>query len=83
MLIILSYDQGKDMKIFLDKEGKIAIPKAIRMTLGINPGDSLSIEATEGGILLIPLHEEKKIDIESVFVLSGKKEGNTKYFTLK
>jgi len=77
------YYQGKEMKIVLDKEGKIAIPKAIRVTLGINPGDSFSIEATEGGILLTPVQEEKKVDTESVIVFSGNKEGNTRCFTLK
>ena len=71
------------MKINIDKEGKIAIPKAIRMTLGIHPGDSFHIEATQNCILITPFHEKRSVDVESVIVLSGKQEGETKVFTLK
>lgn len=71
------------MKISIDNEGKVAIPREIQVNLGIHPGDSFNIESTGDGILLTPVHEEKKIDIESVIVFSGKMEGNTRYFTLK
>ena len=71
------------MKINIDKEGKIAIPAEILMNLGINPGDSFSVASTGNGILLTPVTEKKQVDIESVIVLSGKQEGDTRYFTLK
>lgn len=71
------------MKIRIDQEGKIIIPRTIRHNLDIHPGDSFFIKATDEGILLTPLQEEKIIDSESVIVFSGIEEGTTRYFTLK
>ncbi|MBN2533829.1 MAG: AbrB/MazE/SpoVT family DNA-binding domain-containing protein [Spirochaetales bacterium] len=71
------------MKIQIDKEGKIAIPRVIRDNLDLHPGDSFFIEPTDEGILLTPLQEDKKVNSESVIVFSGLEEGTTRYFTLK
>ncbi|MBN2444598.1 MAG: AbrB/MazE/SpoVT family DNA-binding domain-containing protein [Spirochaetales bacterium] len=71
------------MKINIDKEGKIAIPKKIRKNLGIHPGDSFHIEVTEKSILITPFREERKVDTESVIVLSGTQEETARIFTLK
>ena len=71
------------MKINIDGERKIVIPGAICKNLGIRPGDSFHIQTSDKGILLTPLQHEKKYDSESVFVFSGKKEGTSRYFTLK
>jgi AbrB family looped-hinge helix DNA binding protein len=72
------------MKIFIDKEGRITIPQVIQRNLGLTPGDSFSISATDGGILLMPLKKEKKQENkESVIVISGTSEDKSRYFTLK
>jgi AbrB family looped-hinge helix DNA binding protein len=70
------------MEIHMDNDGKITIPKGIRTSLGIHVGDSFQIETTTKGILLTPFHVKKRVDEESVIVLSGNQEGDTRLFTL-
>lgn len=71
------------MKIRIDQEGRIIIPRGIRNSLDIHPGDSFDIKANDEGILLTPLQEEKRMNTESVIVFSGKGEGKSRFFTLK
>ena len=72
------------MKIRLNKEGNIVIPKNVQKDLGIMPGDLISLETTDKGILLTPIQKERAYsNSESVFVLSNTSNNKTKYFTLK
>lgn len=47
----------------LDHLGRVVIPIEIRKTLGIEPGDSLEILATDEGIILKPdVNRQKKLE---------------------
>jgi AbrB family looped-hinge helix DNA binding protein len=70
------------MKIHMDDDGKITIPEGIRASLGLHAGDSFQLETTTQGILLTPFQDKKKVDEESVIVLSGQQEGDARFFTL-
>ncbi len=47
--------------ITIDRAGRVVIPKAIRDSLRLEPGDSLEIEATPDEIRLKPVHETQPL----------------------
>lgn len=61
----------------LDKFGRVLIPKGIREDLGIEPGDSLTIEERENEIALRPASEHPKLAIKGkVLVARVEPTGN-------
>jgi AbrB family looped-hinge helix DNA binding protein len=42
------------MEIRIGNKGRVTLPLKLRMLLGIKEGDSLTIEVTSRGILLVP-----------------------------
>ena len=45
------------MDVTIDKAGRIVIPKPVRDTLGLQPGDALELESTAESITIRPLRE--------------------------
>ncbi len=45
------------MDITIDKAGRIVIPKPVRDTLGLQPGDALELESTAESMTIRPLRE--------------------------
>lgn len=43
---------GKDRTV--DEKGRVTIPKAMRESLGLEPGDSVHLEVEEGGVFIRP-----------------------------
>jgi AbrB family looped-hinge helix DNA binding protein len=46
-----------EMKIRLDKEGRLVIPAEFRRALGLRTGDEVILRLKDGEVCLIPLHE--------------------------
>ena len=44
-----------NVKLTLDKAGRIVLPKPVRDELSLSPGDTLELESSEGGITLHPV----------------------------
>jgi len=60
------------METAVDRFGRIILPKSLRDTLGLEPGDQLRIEQIPGGLQLKPLNHEAPASMkEGVLVFSG------------
>ncbi len=60
------------METAVDRFGRIILPKSLRDTLGLEPGDHLGIEQIPGGIQLRLLNHEVPTSMkEGVLVFSG------------
>jgi len=65
------------METTLDRFGRVVIPKEIRDTLGLKPGELLRVEQSDDEIVLKPLREEPPIKAkEGVLVYTGTARGN-------
>jgi AbrB family looped-hinge helix DNA binding protein len=61
------------MEAALDRFGRVVIPKKIRDHMGLDPGSVLSIEESEGRIILKPVVETVPVTMkEGVLVFTGK-----------
>ena len=60
------------METTLDRFGRVVIPKSVRDDLGLKPGETLSVEEREGGVVLRPLREKSCLAYKGhVLVLTG------------
>lgn len=65
------------MKTLLDRFGRVVIPKEIRDSLGLKPGEVLEVEQTDDEVVLKPLREEHPIKVkDGVLVYEGTATGN-------
>ncbi len=66
-----------ETQVTLDRFGRIVIPKAVRIDLGLSSGSALVLEEIEEGILLKPLREEPDVvEEDGVLVFTGAAEGD-------
>lgn len=49
------------METTLDRFGRVVLPKRVRKSLGLEPGDVLEIVEDQGGVRLQPLTEESAL----------------------
>lgn len=65
------------METTLDRFGRVVIPKEIRDTLGLKPGELLKVEQSDDEVVLKPLREEPPIKVkEGVLVYTGTAASN-------
>jgi AbrB family looped-hinge helix DNA binding protein len=63
----------------IDKFGRVVIPKTVRETYHLVPGEHLIVETYKEGILLKPIHSEPKVVSEDgLMVLDGSVPYNSK-----
>jgi AbrB family looped-hinge helix DNA binding protein len=61
----------------LDEFGRVVIPKSVRRNLGLEAGDVLELEESEGGILLRLPHGEPPVRrVGGVLVFGGEAAGD-------
>lgn len=51
-------------EVTLDPAGRLVLPKAVRLALGLKPGDSLKIEAEEDRLILSPVRDRAGLQKE-------------------
>jgi AbrB family looped-hinge helix DNA binding protein len=71
------------MKTKIDAKGRISIPQSVQDNLKLAPGDSISIELVDSGILITPADRDLKKLTDSVIVQSGKPKDKPRYFIVK
>ncbi|MCZ7625001.1 MAG: AbrB/MazE/SpoVT family DNA-binding domain-containing protein [Candidatus Methylomirabilis sp.] len=65
------------MNTLLDRFGRVVIPKEIRDSLGLKPGELLKVEQSDDEVVLKPLREEPPIKVkDGVLVYTGTATGN-------
>ncbi len=65
------------METTLDRFGRVVIPKEIRDTLGLKPGELLKVEQSDDKVVLKPLREEPPIKMkDGVLVYAGTATSN-------
>jgi len=65
------------MEATLDRFGRLVIPKKIRDHMGLDPGAVLSIEESEGRIILKPAAESAPVELkDGVLVFTGRALGD-------
>jgi len=65
------------MQLTLDKLGRTVIPKAIRRTLGLQPGDKLEASTADGSVVLRPVSMDSCLRCEGgVLVYTGEVAGD-------
>jgi AbrB family looped-hinge helix DNA binding protein len=61
------------VKLTIDKFGRIVLPKAIRMRLGLSAGTLIEATESAGGLLLRPLTQRPSlIKVDGILVHTGK-----------
>lgn len=60
------------MNVRVDKAGRLVLPKAVRLQLGITPDTELEIVPAQGGILLRPVADQPLLrQIDGLWVHQG------------
>ena len=63
------------MKTTIDAQGRIVVPKALRERLGLTAGQTLTIEESDGGVLLsVPPQRMSVVERDGVSVLQPEYE---------
>ncbi len=61
------------MQTFLDRFGRVLVPKRLRVHLGLEPGAMLHVEEVGDGIVLKPVRDEPSMVVkDGVLVFTGK-----------
>lgn len=65
------------MRTYVDRFGRVLIPKPIRLHLGLQTGAPLVVEECEQAVLLRPVREESPLVVkEGVLVFAGMSAGD-------
>jgi len=73
IILAIICNDGGFMEAILDKFGRIVIPKKIRNSFNLMPGDAIRIEEEKDAILLKPIEGEPSlIEKDGVLVFTGK-----------
>ncbi|MBI4686971.1 MAG: AbrB/MazE/SpoVT family DNA-binding domain-containing protein [Nitrospirae bacterium] len=60
------------METTLDKSGRIVIPKEVRDSLGLKPGEALEVEEFDNRVMLKPVRETSPLHVkEGLLIFSG------------